>query len=331
MNNIIEKANKLCKDNDAKLLYLVKFGSHLYGTNTKDSDTDYKGLFLPSNDSLILDINSKLITQNTSVNNCKNTSDDIDFQLWDIRYWLLNLLQKGDTNAIDLLFSKSNIECVVYCDDLMNDIFNNPLKCFSPKKATAYTGYVIGQAKKYGVKGSRLGVLKRIYEYLEKVSYNEYQKLDFVSSSILERYYDESYCFSKEVNGEMALVICGSVHLLSIKLEEFHRRIENQYKKYGERAKKAEQNQGIDWKAISHAYRCLFQMEELFETKNISFPLTNCEKLTKIKLGEYDWKQCEQEICLGLEKVDKLKEDCDWNYFDKDFVNNSILRMYGEG
>ena len=37
-----------------KLLLLTKSGSQLYGTNTPNSDTDYKGVYLPSKESLIL-------------------------------------------------------------------------------------------------------------------------------------------------------------------------------------------------------------------------------------------------------------------------------------
>lgn len=326
--NILKVANKVCGENDVELLYLVKFGSHLYGTNTKESDTDYKGLYLPSTQSIILNKDNKSITRNTSTDGDKNTSEDVDFQLWDVRYWLFTLLQKGDTNAIDLLFSISNGECVEYIDSRVVEILNTPLKCFSPSKATAYTGYVIGQAKKYGVKGSRLGVLKRIYEYLCNTDYTDADRLCDIIEGVEKLFYDSSYCFSKEINNEQALVIYGSVHLENIRVVEFHNRIENQYKKYGERAKQVERNEGIDWKAISHAYRCLFQMEELFETKNIKFPLKNHSKLTDIKLGRYDWKKCEEEIVRGLYKVDMLKEECDWDYFDKGFTTNIILDMY---
>lgn len=37
------------------LIVKMKFGSHLYGTNTEDSDVDYKGVFLPSKKEILLD------------------------------------------------------------------------------------------------------------------------------------------------------------------------------------------------------------------------------------------------------------------------------------
>ena len=30
------------------IIVLMKFGSHLYGTNTENSDTDLKGIYMPT-------------------------------------------------------------------------------------------------------------------------------------------------------------------------------------------------------------------------------------------------------------------------------------------
>jgi len=39
--------------NEEIVVHMI-FGSHLYGTNTPDSDTDYKGIFLPSREQVFL-------------------------------------------------------------------------------------------------------------------------------------------------------------------------------------------------------------------------------------------------------------------------------------
>ena len=36
------------------LIVKMKFGSHLYGTDTEDSDVDYKGVFLPAKKEILL-------------------------------------------------------------------------------------------------------------------------------------------------------------------------------------------------------------------------------------------------------------------------------------
>ena len=39
---------ELIEQNDLNILFLCKFGSHLYGTNTPESDEDFKGVYLPT-------------------------------------------------------------------------------------------------------------------------------------------------------------------------------------------------------------------------------------------------------------------------------------------
>jgi len=72
---------------NVKILYLVEFGSTLYGTNTPDSDTDYKGIFLPSKESCFLNTQNKHISYTSGKSNSKNGTDDIDFELWSLQYW----------------------------------------------------------------------------------------------------------------------------------------------------------------------------------------------------------------------------------------------------
>ena len=45
----------------------------------------------------------------------------------------------------------------------------------------------------------------------------------------------------------------------------------------------------IDWKAVSHAVRYASQLEELFTTGDITFPLKGREFIAKIKAGELDY------------------------------------------
>ena len=61
-------------------LYLTVFGSHLYGTNTENSDKDYKGIFLPSVKNLILGKKMDSISLTSGNNNSKNSSEDCDIQ-----------------------------------------------------------------------------------------------------------------------------------------------------------------------------------------------------------------------------------------------------------
>lgn len=69
------------KDPGAKVAYLTKFGSILYGTNTPESDTDYKGLYWPSIDSLIMNKIDRSVSFTTGDSHSRNNKDDTDAQL----------------------------------------------------------------------------------------------------------------------------------------------------------------------------------------------------------------------------------------------------------
>lgn len=119
--------------------------------------------------------------------------------------------------------------------------------------------------------------------------------------------------------------------MLDIKTKEFQKRIVRDYNEYGERAKLAERNGGVDWKACSHAFRAIYQLEELYQTGNIRFPLKHRKLLTSIKKGKYSWATVEQMIIRGVESIEQLGPSSALkNYqWDQEFVDQFILGLYG--
>ena len=338
MSETLKFVQEKCKEKGVELVYLTKFGSHLYGTDTENSDTDYKGIFVPSKEQCYLGSTSSNIDLSSGDNKEKNTKEDVDIALWSIQYFL-KLVSKGETNALDLLYSPTNHSMIEYMDLRMCDVFANPDKLFDIKDCKAFVGYAIGQAKKYGIKGSRLGVIKRVYELIDRIIYNEQldvkdlngHKLDAYISIIKRRCYDKSFCFDKEINGVDSLVIAGKVHQGNISLGDFSRRIEREYRKYGERAKLAEENQGIDWKAISHAVRALDQMKQLIVSGYISYPLENAKHILDVKLGNQDFKVVSKYITETIEEIDSKLNDENFvghNHKDSKFIKQLILNFY---
>jgi predicted nucleotidyltransferase len=105
---LLAKANEMCAENDADLLYLTLSGSTLYGTRIEGkSDLDARGLYLPKVTSLALGNDQRSLRLTSGGASGKNDPDDFDLDLWSLQYWLLRLLPSGDTGALDLLFSPS--------------------------------------------------------------------------------------------------------------------------------------------------------------------------------------------------------------------------------
>jgi len=73
---------------------------------------------------------------------------------------------------------------------------------------------------------------------------------------------------------------------------------------YGQRALQAEQNEGIDWKALSHAVRVGREAVELFRTGRITFPLSYADYIRQIKSGDLPYEIVAAEIERLLDEVE---------------------------
>lgn len=89
----------LSKDN--KIILKIRTGSHLYGTNTSNSDEDFVIVFLPTKD--------ELIGLNPKEDSWQEIVDGIDCTYYSFRKFL-KLCLNGNPNLIELLFlNKENI------------------------------------------------------------------------------------------------------------------------------------------------------------------------------------------------------------------------------
>lgn len=79
------------------------------------------------------------------------------------------------------------------------------------------------------------------------------------------------------------------------------------YDEYGHRAKQAEANEGIDWKALSHAVRVGYEAVELMTAAHITFPLPNAQHILSIKRGGIPYKDVASEIEWLLGRIEKLE------------------------
>ena len=321
---------------DHKLLYACKYGSHLYGTDTPESDTDIRGIFLPSAQSLYLNEAPEEFNFSTGDKHNKNTNEDIDIKLFSLQKFI-KLCKKGDTNGLDLFFSPSHPQIIIYHNEIMNNIFCCPNKIINIKTANAYVGYAIGQAKKYGIKGSRLGVIKQLKEYFYFTQADDFKSRLTLSNfvdDLIDEFYDESYCFKKNILNKDGsdvtyLIVCGAAHQLNITTNEFYKRMVKEESKYGWRTSNASGSDGIDWKALSHALRVLYQCEQLYTTGTITFPISDRDYILQVKNGLMTYESVEKDIIEMLEKVEFFKSDCTLDYkHDKEFVVEQVSKIY---
>ena len=141
----------------------MKFGSHLYGTATPESDLDYKGVFMPDLEELLLGKVKKSYSETTGDDRSKNSAGDVDSEMYSLHYFI-QLACEGQTVAMDMLHAPD--EMILEKSNIWDLIVNERDK-FYTKNLEAFVGYARKQAAKYGIKGSRLLELQKVIKLLE--------------------------------------------------------------------------------------------------------------------------------------------------------------------
>lgn len=157
---------------DEQILFKCLSGSYLYGTNSESSDKDYKGVFLPFKQDLILQKAPRHYTSTTGSDHQRNTADDVDETYYSLHYFL-DLAAKGDTNAIDLLFAYTNKDAVIYSSSVWDQIIKNIDKILT-KNVKAYLGYCKSQTIKYSIKGEKLNNFNKLKQFCLGHFYNKH-------------------------------------------------------------------------------------------------------------------------------------------------------------
>jgi len=148
---------------ELNLIVKMKFGSHLYGTDSENSDLDYKGIFLPTERQVLLNQIPKVYNYSTKDKSGKNTKDDVDTEIFSLHYFI-QLACEGQTVAMDMLHAPE--EMIEHSSLIWKAIQRNRDK-FYTKNLAAFIGYARRQAARYGIRGSRLNTVREILDILD--------------------------------------------------------------------------------------------------------------------------------------------------------------------
>lgn len=310
---------------------LMKFGSHLYGLDNPMSDIDWKGIYLSTHDELLLGEGPHTIEYSTGPKNAKNSENDVDFEIMSLHKFIKHALM-GETFAIDMLHCTSPENTSEIWEFLVAN-----RKRFYSKHMKAYVGYVKSQAAKYGVKGSRLKDISSAIARLEQ----------FDPTALIGEYQDEVYIGEEakwvfKENPKAGTVdefyeVNSKKYQSTNTVEYVIDRLRRVYDSYGHRARLAEENEGIDWKAVSHALRAGYQALHIYEDGDYSYPLPETAFLKAVKAGTLDYNT---QVGPALEAVvarveivcetANLPDKVDVNFWKQWLVDLYRDRIYGE-
>lgn len=323
-----------------KTIVEIKFGSHLYGTSTPASDSDFKTVFIPPTREILLQKVIPVITTNRpKVEFEKNKSEDVDNEAFAFHRYL-ELLSQGQTVALDMLFAP---EWAMLSDPspIWTQLIENRRKLIS-KKSASFVGYCKTQANKYGIRGSRVHDIRLILEWFDEVikkygktiKINDIENVEqfltrFIIANKMEHTKLVNIPHHSQPNGVIHLECCNRKTPFFNNLKDSRDIYQRIMDNYGNRSLLAEKNEGVDWKALSHAIRVGQEAIELFETGWITFPLPNAKHILDIKMGNIPYNEVASEIEKLLDQVEHaaLKSTLQ-DEPDLDYLNQLVYNVY---
>lgn len=311
-----------------KILYKVKTGSHLYGTMTPTSDTDYSSVFLPTAEDILSLQKCDYIDDSTknSSDNRRNNEEDIDDHKYSIgRY--LHLLLQGNPSITEMLFAREPEEI----DERFYFLKNNYSRFISLRVYDSFTGFAISQKKKLEYKSKRFHELEEALHYLESYHFDKVEnkipmdeQLAECLNHILKNYKGDKHNVERFHKGLPTALI--------------YEKIKSEYETYGWRVKTDTfELLGYDVKFGSHAIRLLHEGQEILRTGKLDFPITGkaYEDIMKIRRGEVDLEEF-YSIFATYESANRkakeesiLPEKADWklaNSWLVDLLKESIKK-----
>lgn len=297
------------------------FGSHLYGTATENSDTDIKGVFMPTREQVLLQrVPNSINEKRNKKEGEKNTSADTDLEMYSLHYFL-HLALQGETVALDMLHAPDS--ALIEASPVWKEIVSNRHR-FYTKNLKSFVGYARRQAAKYGVKGSRLAEAKMVLEALQSFAC-VYRTGDVIPrvGEFMDRLPKGEHIEIVDTLQDRLYVVCGKALSSKAHIDHYIPMLQNFVDTYGDRARQAAENKGIDWKAVSHAFRAAYQVKHILTDGGYTYPLPEVRIIRDVKSGSLDWFTVVQPMLEALmdevealSKASNLPEKPDRSFWD---------------
>jgi hypothetical protein len=195
----------------------IKHGSHLYGTNTPTSDEDFKEIHIPAGREILL----------------QRAKDAYEFG------------PEKEIGAKPLYFD------IVKEKDI-----------FLSRQVEGYVGYCRRQANKYGIRGSRVKALRDTLETVKRLieEHGHLCKVGDFHEEWLKLAESEHIDIIEQITKGTGKILklyeaCNRKIPYTVTLKEMLGPYQKAFDEYGHRSLAAESNEGVDWKAVSHAVR----------------------------------------------------------------------------
>ena len=336
-----------------KIIFKTIVGSQAYGTSTKNSDLDIKGVYIQDIDDII------------SFNYLEQFEVNKDECYFEVRRFL-QLLESANPTVLEMLFMPK--DCVLENSAEFELIFKKREKFLTKRCYHSFAGYAIAQIKKAKALDKKMNweqdrierklPLDFCYIYLNGKTYSAFEYLESKNLKVencglvklnhlkdcYALYYSEKEgiyngLFSENGNDvKLSSVLKGEnpIGMMYFNKENYSKHCKD-YLEYTEwlNSRNVQRyvdikghNQKIDGKNLLHCRRLLDVASEIAELKTINVRRPNAEYLLKIRKGEVDLETIILKAEEDILKLDELYKKSDLpDEVDHEFVNELLLEI----
>ena len=268
-------------------------GSHLYGTNTENSDVDYSGVFVAPEEyylglQSVEEVDFSVKSKNE---NGKNNPDAVDRKLYEFRKFV-RLSLENNPNVVEQLFvDEKNL---LFSNELGRELLSHRHLFLHRGLKDKFLGYSFSQKHKMIIRTDKFYELKNASDWL--LEYNQPTKflVELKDSNLPFMQFSQKHVRIGDLDFE-----------LTRQLKWVLKKIQERLDKVGNR-KELYLSKGYDTKFASHFLRLLMEGMELLETGDLKFPLKDRQMILEVKEGKWklnDVLKLGEEIERWVEKL----------------------------
>lgn len=287
-----------------KTIFETIFGSKLYGLDNEDSDDDFRGVFLPSPKDILLGRVKDTVESTTGVDYKKNKAGDVDRTSYSLRKFV-ELLCIGDTGAFEMIHASP--EKWLQQSPIWEELHSRRHE-FYTSSLTGLFEYARLQASKFGIRGSRVAALRLVVDAIAHIDPADTKtKLGDIADLLpLNEFSSFSVDEKQRAHCQDFYNILERRYQFTMKASAFKECIHKLWDTYGERARLAEANAGADWKALSHALRCGYQLRDVYMTGDYHYPLKQSDFIRSVKAGDVSFADVKESLESLIGEIEKL-------------------------
>ena len=285
-----------------KLMYLTKHGSHLYGTNTENSDEDYVGVFIANKDyqlgfKNVEEVDCSIVDKDESG---KNTKDAVDIKIYELKKFL-NLTLAMNPNIVDLYFSHTNSDAIIFNNGELDVFFNNPEWFVNERLLMSFMGYAKSQMKKGRNKPHNYEVLKLFGKLLDTLMKNSFE------NHTLGEFRSDIEKLGVEVDSKQ-IQVNNLTFPTNYFVKKVHKMVHEKLTSVSHRSKEWSEK-GYDSKFFMHLFRLLDEGTKLATENKIEFPLENRQFYLDVRNGKFTLDELEEMVETKFNEFKKLESN----------------------